>query len=115
MGYSCAARAALTLEGLYSQTCRYSLLEGKEGKILIERGREQKDGAITGKVLVLGALYEKNGVKQRPILKEASFRIDPDGQIVRMPYVPNHVKQRAEQYGEAEFNRLFGSIEKKGG
>jgi len=110
MGYSCTALAALTLEGLHSQEIRGLL----NGKFLIERGREQKDGAVTGKVIVLGVPYEKNGIKQWPVIKEASFRIDPDGRIVRMPYVPRETKRIAEEYGRTEFNRLFGSTEKEG-
>jgi len=110
MGYSCTARADLTLEGLYHQGVRGLL----EGKIALEIGREQKDGAITGTVAVLGMPYLDNGIERWPVIKQASFRIDPDGRIVRMPYVPREIKQRAEEYGRAELNRLFGSTEKEG-
>lgn len=89
MGYSCTQDADHML-GLIRHTYsngKYSngLVIGKE-TYFFERGREQEDGAITGKLwLNLPGDYAK------PV---GSFKIAADGEIVRFPRIT--AKEREE-------------------
>jgi hypothetical protein len=89
MGYSCTRDANETLEriqarfGIDNSGNVYSVA----GKIYFwERGRENADGAITGKVHRFDS-YSPTG-DNSTAHPAGSFRIAPDGAIIRFPGLP---------------------------
>ena len=84
MGYSCTAKADDVMRQWFDY-CRQSTGMGNVYKYngneyILEIGREQRDGAITGKVLLL----ERNGDSTLAYDK-GTFRIDPNGSVKRWP------------------------------
>lgn len=94
MGYSCTVAAADTLSRLAEilaprltdSSNSFKLANGTEG--FWERGRENRDGAVTGKVWrSVGGTFVKPA---------GSFRINPDGKVARFPLIPAEILRRAE-------------------
>lgn len=79
MGYSCSLAASYSLEAIQKLLCDHP-----NGNRLTygghwERGRENRDGAITGTV------YKPHPTKEGFVLPAGSFRIEPSGEITRFP------------------------------
>jgi hypothetical protein len=78
MGYSCRADAYNTIAKFNGGQGSSNRWVYKGNHYFWERGREQRDGAITGSIyLMIGDTFAK---------KVGSFRIDPDGTIAKAPY-----------------------------
>lgn len=84
MGYSCATSADNALKFLMDMITDpngSSNTWEKDGEsYFYEIGRENPDGAVTGTV------YRNVGANR--CRKAGTFRIDPDGRIVRFPHAP---------------------------
>ena len=96
MGYSCRKDAGDTLDRLAEllspraaggSTNSFKLANGVEG--FWEIGRENADGSITGKVW--------KSIDAGHCLPAGSFKISPDGKVVRFPLIPTEFKRKAEQ------------------
>jgi hypothetical protein len=96
MGYSCRKDAGDTLDRLGEllspraaggPSNGFKLASGISGHW--EIGREQADGSITGKV------WRETG--DGFVMPAGSFKISPDGKIVRFPLIPTELKRKAEQ------------------
>jgi hypothetical protein len=105
MGYSYAAKAGYTLDAITALVTEYrpdlkasnSTLDGG----FWETGREQKDGAITGTV------WRPTGIAG--FVCRGSFRIDPNGAIVRFPAMTTEFKRKAEAAGAARYAANYGT------
>lgn len=87
MGYSCTKAAADTLDAiqkLYGDPTTGNTLLLGDKKYFHERGREQNDGAITGKVFVF--------VTVSTCIPCGTYRINPDGTIARFPHLSKKQK-----------------------
>jgi len=69
---------------------------GKE--FFYENGREREDGAITGTVFVCEGGY---------ITGKRSFKIAPDGTVIRFPFITGKDKKRIALEVEREYSRTF--------
>lgn len=108
MGYSCTARAKYVLD-------QVEFLEEWNGKALgykyfFEIGKENRDGAITGRVFeITGESTLTPYGWESPCKRAGTFRIEPDGTIKRFTGVPKKLwgtlyKDGMETY-DREFNR----------
>jgi len=81
MGYSCSHLASCRyqsiLDACFSQTGVQNVYEKNRKKYFIEVGEEQRDGAITGYIMKMS----DDGLCKR----SGSFRIEPNGKILRGP------------------------------
>jgi len=95
MGYSCTMLADKTFRALMNLlTAEKSNEWTHNGRTFFaEIGRENRDGAITGKVVEVSTA-DADG--RQHILTETSFRIDPNGSIVRFPHTPILARNTAE-------------------
>lgn len=125
MGYSCSARAALTLDALQAILTKETPQAGSNALPggFWERGREQRDGAITGTVWKTIGTYtpEQRAAKAAemgisnpewigdPVRKAGSFKINADGTIARFPMVPLHWRITAIGNGAREYQRRYGA------
>jgi hypothetical protein len=101
MGYSCSKAADDTLKNIQASfRVRNSGNAFSDGKheLFWEIGRENTDGAITGKVWL-----SMSDTTARPA---GSFRIDPDGTVVRFPGVPRKHWDYMKRMDEATRARL---------
>lgn len=103
MGWSCTAKAGLTLDGISK------LFQGssntwttEKGTFFFETGRENSEGAITGQVWKMIVWQGEDRIK-----RSGSFRIEPDGIIARFPHLPAWMKRVAVEYGAEEYSRLY--------
>lgn len=84
MGYSCRQDADITYKSwldICDQTTGMgNVYASGDTQYLLELGREQRDGAMTGTVCRL----ERNG-EQSLATNCGSFRIEPDGSVKRYP------------------------------
>ena len=104
MGWSCTAKAGLTLDGISKAFQDSSNTWNTEkGTFFFETGRENEDGAITGQVWKMIVWNDENRCK-----RVGSFKIEPDGKINRFPHLPSWLKVRAQAYGSAEYDRQYG-------
>ncbi len=103
MGWSCTAKAGLTLDGI-SKTFQGSsnTWNTEKGTFFFETGRENADGAITGQVWKMVDVPKKGRCN-----RSGSFRIETDGTIARFPHLPAWIKKSAVEYGAAEYSRLY--------
>jgi len=103
MGWSCTARAGLTLDGISKAFQGSSNTWNTEkGTFFFETGRENDDGAITGQVWKTVDVPKKGRCK-----RAGSFRIEPNGKINRFPHLPSWLKVRAQEYSAAEYDRRY--------
>lgn len=92
MGYSCTKAASDTLHDVLAIACEHdgcsnTWRDAKGVGHFFERGRENADGAVTGRV------HRFVGDTQaRPI---GSVRIDPDGTVKRWPGMPAAIIAKA--------------------
>lgn len=100
MGYSCTVKADNSLDELIIQLkAAGSEIETSNGwmikdkRYFFQRGREQKDGAITGSV------HKHTG--ERTCKNVGSFRIKPNGRIIRFPTSTKIQREIAELTAEA--------------
>ena len=107
MGYSCSARANKVLDQI-------ELLDEFDSrspnyKYILQIGKENKDGAITGTVYEFtGGWYQAEDHRQtRPIKKVGSFRVNPNGTIARFPGVSKRLYGVLEIAGIEAFDREF--------
>ena len=100
MGYSCSSLAMESLDQLMIQL----KAAGKETKssngwnkngtyYFHEIGREQRDGAVTGKVQ---KIYKINNSESDYCKTAGTFRIEPDGTITRFPTSTKQQREVAE-------------------
>ena len=86
MGYSCRADAMETLERMMGTSTSHTstgwLYNG--WYCFYEIGRENRDGAITGKVHMTD--QPSDIFERAAVIKSGSFRISPDGKVERFPY-----------------------------
>jgi hypothetical protein len=103
MGYSASSAAFRTIERIIEEAHKLKPLNGSNTWIsddglhyFYERGNEQPDGAMTGKVMRSFAKSEWHpswGDYRETACKSAgSFRIEPSGKITRFPGIPKKVK-----------------------
>jgi len=85
MGYSCSAKASLTLKAIERREAYRA--DSFDQKYFIEIGKENKDGSITGTVW---ELFFDNNI-QRRCKKKGGFKIDKEGRIVRFPTISKQV------------------------
>ena len=122
MGYSCSAKASLTLDA--AMRILQAVFPGessntwkKDGETyFFERGREQYDGAITGTVYrFVAAPAKKQVVTVQPMAQggqvdtgycrpAGSIKIDPEGKIVRFATMSATQRQQAETQGKKEYD-----------
>jgi hypothetical protein len=112
MGYSCTKKAGDTLDRLVQYYLekgekmqnvftvkQASCMAQKEKQYMWEIGRENKSGAITGKVCEFTGPSEQKLTESgqpydsRPAVNVGSFRIAPDGKITKFPGLPADVKK----------------------
>jgi hypothetical protein len=89
MGYSCTKAADDTLKLIgktYALDGNPNILKIGAGAFFFECGREQTDGAITGKLMEM--------LPNDMCKSIGSVRIAPDGSITRFPAIPRNVKTR---------------------
>lgn len=119
MGYSCTRDASLALTRIEAAATEKhkqrmsGLVCDEKGNVLgfAERGRENADGAITGKVMRFCEPFDPNA--QSSFAKPAgSFRIEPDGKVTRFPLMARSVLKRAETITERE---VYSITRGKGG
>jgi hypothetical protein len=105
MGYSYTTRAGYTLDAITALVSEHrpdlkASNSTPEGGFW-ETGREQKDGAITGTV------WRPTGI--RGFVCRGSFRIGPDGAIVRFPALAPEFKHKAETAAAARYAANHGT------
>lgn len=105
MGWSCAAKASLVERAITAEIKKaYPTVETSNG--LPDGGfweisrKEHADGAITGTVW--------KAVDADHVIKSGSFKISPEGKIVRFPRLPAAIKAAAEKAGADEYARVYG-------
>ncbi len=107
MGYSCTAAAAYTEEAMIEVLHETSTSENQKSsnvwdyngkRFFVERGREQRDGAVTGTVwrFLPGNTHCR---------KAGSVRIEPDGKITRWSGSNAQQRKRAEEQGNATYQQ----------
>jgi hypothetical protein len=106
MGYSCSARANCVLDQVekLDEFDRYS----SNYKYILQIGKENKDGAITGTVYEFTGPWsqdKKDLLQTRPCKKTGSFRINPNGSIARLPGVSKRLYGVLEIAGIEAFDR----------
>ncbi len=126
MGYSCSAKASLVEEAL-SKLINAKISNGLPGGGFYEIGREKDDGSVVGscwKPVAKGPCRYHNvrasGVCDQCgsfevgqvdlVRKSGSFKIDPDGKIVRFPGIPAAMKKAAEELGWKMYVARFGEF-----
>ena len=106
MGYSCTAKASLTLTAIEALIDLNYKTNGTSNATpdggFFEIGRENADGAITGTVW---KPYDAGRVTRR-----GSFRIDAEGRVVRFPGVPSALLREAEREGAIQFATRYPSF-----
>ena len=116
MGYSCTAKASFTEEGVsHFIAIEFPALKSSNAMPdggFYERGREQDDGSITGTVWRLLNAKEKRQWAHLPdvderVHKRGSYRIDPEGKIVRWPGLNPLLKAKAEAYGAKKYKEAY--------
>jgi hypothetical protein len=90
MGYSCSKKAADTLdriENTFATNGNPNILTLRGQQFFFERGLEQRDGAITGKLVQLFPETTKtvNGLTQTEGRTVGSVRISAEGYVIRFP------------------------------
>lgn len=90
MGYSATAKALDTLDRLHKTLTKHGMGTSTsngwkaQGKSYFEEvGKEQRDGAVTGSVYLM--------VDESRARHFGSYRIDPEGKIIRFPGVPKNI------------------------
>jgi len=109
MGWSCTAKAHFTLDAL-KEILRGNLNSSNSIESLRvgghfgfwECGREQPDGSITGTV------WKPWETDPTRVTKAGSFKIDPEGKVLRFPGTSKEVRAEAEAKGMAEYLRVYG-------
>ncbi len=103
MGYSCSARARITLDQV---DCLDEFdIDSPNYKYFIEIGKENKDGAITGTVYrIQEAVFDG---ANRTCKKAGSFKIDANGSIVRFPGISRRVFGVLEIASMEAYDREF--------
>lgn len=118
MGYSCNAYASMCLDALEEFTKNQThpiwnhdggkpingYLSGKNKPCFLERGRENKDGAITGTVFECYNYDIPN--KKALYLKKGSYKITAEG-IERMYGLTPQEKKRINQMARAIYARTY--------
>jgi len=105
MGYSCNARCSYVMDSISNwiyekgNTGSSNTWKTPKGTFFYERGRENKDGAITGTVFKM----TDEGMHCKAV---GSYKIDPNGKIVRFAHIPKEVKKDAEKYGEKKYKEF---------
>ena len=93
MGYSATAKACMVLDTFKGGDKSSNVWAWKGHRYMYERGRENADGAITGSVIRMDGK------------RCGSFRIDPDGQVIRAPHGMGTCM--SEQAGRANYLRRY--------
>jgi hypothetical protein len=118
MGYSCTAKAALVRDAIQVlvDDAFYPSKKGPSNRTIDggfwETGRERADGAITGTVWRKLNAAEKikyaslDNLDAR-VTRRGSFKIDPEGKIVRFPGLPRDLKAAAEARGAKRYDELY--------
>jgi len=111
MGWSCTARAGLVFDAL-GQEFNQPTSNGLPGGGFYEAGREQDDGAIVGSVwrplnAAERARWAHLDRLDERVVRAGSFRIAPDGRIVRFPRTTAEQRRRAEERGAAMYRERF--------
>jgi hypothetical protein len=87
MGYSCRQDADTTYrewsDYCYATTGVSNSYRYKNNRYCLQVGREQRDGAITGTVMLL--IDNPDIAGQYLAYNKGSFRINPDGVVTRFP------------------------------
>ncbi len=91
MGYSCtqAADDRLTVLMAYSGTASSNTWKCGDTVFFYEVGDEQPDGAMVGTVYEIAKDPEGTAINHGP------FRIDPDGAVVRFPFLNDQMRTKA--------------------
>lgn len=104
MGWSCTAKASL-VERAITETikAKFPAISGSnslpDGGFWEISRKEHADGAITGTVW--------KSVGENLVTKSGSFKISPEGKIVRFPRLSADIKAAAEKAGAAEYARIY--------
>lgn len=108
MGWSCAAKAAKTLDAVSkimeergADTSNGLIVSGKKYGFFESSRREYDDGRITGSVW----RFLPDGEHVR---RAGGFRINADGTIGNFPGLDKAAKAEAERRGGTEYERFFG-------
>jgi hypothetical protein len=105
VGYSCTALASSTLDALQERFRHdgsgntYST-DGGRTRFFWERGREQPDGAMTGTII--------RWLDNEDARRAGSYRIDPDGTIVRFPGIPRKYWAEIQAEGKRAYDTRYG-------
>tara|TARA_R100001086_G_scaffold184368_2_gene102978 strand:+ start:1946 stop:2323 length:378 start_codon:yes stop_codon:yes gene_type:complete len=120
MGYSYAIVAGDALDALFDilagpNPASSNCWERKGVSYFFERGRENRDGAITGTVYrnltaAEAAADPRLDPSKTYCRKAGTFRIDPDGRVTRFPSTTKAERERATEEGRARFRATRGSI-----
>lgn len=109
MGYSYNARAGFALDKLGEILRGPDTADRKASSNGIartggfwEHGREQADGSITGTV------WKPWAQDVTRVTRAGSFKIDPEGRVLRFPGTTPAERAAAEAFSEAEYVRLYG-------
>lgn len=96
MGYSCSALASETFHGIFKNDKSSNVHNG----YMYEIGRENRDGAVTGKAwqVISGNLIKRVG----------SFKVTADGFISSMPGITKEEKREAMVEGYLKFVKIHG-------
>lgn len=114
MGYSYSAMAGHTLDAIeaHFQTLGVTSSNGTPDGGFFETGRENDNGAITGTV------WRKLNAQERArwssldnldgrVIKRGSFKIDPNGKVIRFPGLPQATARECEANGLARYRELY--------
>lgn len=115
MGYSCSAKASLTMDAMLailttagpvftpnSSLSMSNTWKVDETEYFFERGRENEDGAITG------SLY-RNAPDGKTCRKMGSVRVSPDGTIARFPTATKEQRIKATAKGLLDYAARHGA------
>lgn len=125
MGYSCTKDAGDKLNAIaqaYAEFAdHYSSGRHKFGHNVMlnnsalpiaffERGRENADGAVTGKVMKMVDKFGKIDHDGEYAVKVGNYRIEPDGTITRFPLLLPEIRKRADEIIKTGALRNIGAI-----
>jgi len=117
MGYSCSTLASNSQNAMLVELQREVktpldssnswMFKGNE--YFVERGREQRDGSITGTVMRMG--NNINGIKTGYSRKAGSIKILYNGEIKSWPFSTKSMREKAMKVGRARFTEIYGEDE----
>jgi hypothetical protein len=117
MGYSCTAIAGMAAQQLEKMLNEAgpppdnssNTWRAADGKLYFyERGRENRDGAVTGSVYRMEPGYPTDPPGTFRAHKVGPVRVEPNGRIARWPTASAEYRRAAQLWAEAEFCRVYG-------